>query len=301
MNRRLLLVLAIGLAGLAGIGLRGADTPKQEEPDDFVASSNTESPPEGSSPQLHSGATASPRAPQQTAHDELQRDFDELMECMTYRRFSTLFELQKNNPDFPLNNEEALLAMPRAEQNLLMERVHAVRDNSEKCETWSHSVDDETAVYMIYQSAFSAAERGDLKAGVCYAMAPWGFPDSPPVQSVALKRQYITHAKKFIDRGIQGGSWPAVISANNIVNAEHGPSAAVDWPQMQTYVFARLLQLGAPDQELSSAYGFEAARRAETLSAESLVAGDKMAVDLFRSRFSGRIMTDEDRYENCGN
>src|SRR5690606_19508741 len=108
-----------------------------------------------------------------------------------------------------------------------------VRERAADCSQWADSMSDAEAVYSIYDAAFAAAVRGDVGAGVCYAMAPWGFPESPVAQSDALKRQYIQNAKRFIERGVDSGNWTAVIAASNIIDLEHGPGTAVDWSPME--------------------------------------------------------------------
>lgn len=236
-----------------------------------------------------------------------QKDYDATasfaaqMDCMSYRRFSRLFKAQATNPDFPLNNEASLREMPRAEQKLLMDRVQLVKDREADCEEASVSVSDVDATFAIYDAAFSAAMSGDVYAGVCYAMAPWGFPNAPSAKSAALRAQYTQYAKKFVDSGVDNGSWHAVRTANNLMRTEHGPSALVNWPPVEAYVFARLLQLGSADPLASNAYGYEAARHSERLDASLLDAGDKKASEIFRTKLSGRIMNDEEKYENCGN
>jgi hypothetical protein len=230
-----------------------------------------------------------------------------LKQCSSYRRFKMLFESQRDNPDYPLNNPSALAAMSPIERKMLAERARLVESGSPKCERWMHEVPAQESLWQVHEATLEAARQGDGEAAVCFVMAPWN-----PVMAYtmdgelqpkvdALRNAYAEFAGEFIDREIKKGSWPMVVQAYHAARAEHGLQTVFAHTQSQSYVWARLMQLGSSDPERKEAYGSEAASYGAGLDAALLSKANGEAERLFRDSFASRLMTDEELYENCGN
>ena len=219
---------------------------------------------------------------------------------MTFRHFDRIFQQNADNPDYPLNNQEQMRGMPTGERNLLIQRADLVESQRAECADWAGKVTDQDAGRLMYDAALKAARSGDVQAGVCYAMGLWPMAPGGAAQS-GTAREYARNRREFLLRGMHAGNWSAVIAANNMVTAEHGPQTQVTFSKEDAYAFATLLQKGMPDQGLAESYAYEAATRAKELNAEQLRSSNARAERLFLTKFGGHVMSEAERYENCGN
>ncbi len=230
-------------------------------------------------------------------------------DCMSFRRFDRLFKAEASNPAYPLNNPEALGRLPPAQRRLLADRVALVASKRSDCADWAASVNEATAGATAYLAALDAASAGDVRAGTCYAMGLWPSPvrsRSPSPTGLAapdapFAATYRSNVRRLLAAAMTAGYWPAVIVADNIARAEHGPRTRIRYEQREAYVFKRLLESGIGDPALEEAYRFEAERLAQTLGEAELERADAEVAMRLRKAFGGKPMTEAERYENCGN
>ncbi|TYT23835.1 hypothetical protein FZO89_16595 [Luteimonas viscosa] len=233
-----------------------------------------------------------------TASDAIER-YRRLQDCVTFRRFDAILRQNASNPSYPLNNPEKMRAMPPGERKMLEDRVLLVESQKDACRDWAKQTSELDAGRLIYASALDAARAGDVQAGVCYAMGIW--PMAPGGEGPRAARLYAQSRRNLILKGLNAGNWSAVIAANNMIRAEHRPQTLVRFSNEEGYVFARLLQMGMPDKALSESYGYDAAGFAKQLNPNQLRVANDRAENLFLTTFGGRVMSDAERYENCGN
>lgn len=233
------------------------------------------------------------------ASDASER-YERLQDCMTFRRFDRIFQQNAENPEYPLNDPGKMRAMPPEERKLLLERAELVESQRDECAQWASEVSEPDAGRLMYAAALKAAREGNVQAGVCYAMGLW--PAAPSdTGAPGATREFANTRRELVLRGLAAGNWPAVIAANNMTRAEHGPQTQVQFSNEEAYVFARLLQMGMPDKALSESYGYDAAGLARQLDPDQVRAANARAEKLFLTAFGGRVMSEAERYENCGN
>jgi hypothetical protein len=232
--------------------------------------------------------------------------FDFLKRCSSYQRFKMLFESQRDNPEYALNNASVFAAMSQIEQEMFMERVRLVESGDAECERWMREVSAQESLWQVYEATLKAAQEGDGEAAVCFVMSPWDPPEvftrdlQVPPERATLRDAYAAFAGDLIDREIKKGSWPMVVHAYNAATAEHGVKTAFEHTQAQAYVWARLMQLGTSDPERKESYGYRAAEYGAGLGAAELAQASSQAEQLFRDSFGSQRMTDKELYENCG-
>lgn len=291
------LVVAFSLIGLPTAPKSDSGSPSAQEPSESALGGRDIA---GGSASPGSALSAIP-VPEFVANASTAGErYERLQGCMTFRRFDKIFQHNADNPAYPLNNPEEMRAMPPAERKLLIERAELVQSHRDECGQWANEVSESDSGRLMYAAALKAAHEGNVQAGVCYAMGLW--PMSPgETGSPDVARVFANNRRDLVLGGLAAGNWPAVIAANNMARAEHGPQTQVRFTNEEGYVFAKLLQMGMPDKALSESYRYDAAGYAKQLNPDQLRAADARAEKLFLTAFSGNIMSEAERYENCGN
>ncbi|MFC7519369.1 hypothetical protein ACFQS6_15745 [Xanthomonas populi] len=109
------------------------------------------------------------------------------------------------------------------------------------------------------------------------------------------------NARQLANNAIKRGSWPAALAAYNATRDQHGVRTLIGYTQAEQYQLARLLQMGTADPDLAASLSYESARLGAGLNVGVIIKADDWAKKMFNDVFNGKVMTDDDIRENCGN
>lgn len=231
----------------------------------------------------------------------IRASYEFLRDCITYVRFGAIMQREAHNPEFALNNPRLMSKLPSITQDRLNRYASIVQSKERECGSFSSPENYAAASREMYDLALELGKKGDVEAATCFVEAPWAVPSGPSAEAEELESIYAKNAKNLADYGIRQGNWRSVMAAFHAGQAEHGISSNIGYSVEERYSLARLLQMGSIDPELSSAYGYDAARLSANLNATVIASADKRANYMFESYYNGRGMAaDSALSQNCG-
>lgn len=230
----------------------------------------------------------------------LRASYEFLRDCITYVRFGAIMQREAHNPEFALNNPQQMSKLPSRDQDRLNRYASIVQKKKEECGSFNSAESYAAASREMYNLALELGKKGDVEAATCFVEAPWAVPGGPSAEAEELESMYAENAKKLADYGVRQGNWRSVLAAFQAAQAEHGISSNIGYSVEERYSLARLLQMGSIDPELSSAYGYDAARLSANLNATVIASAEKRANYMFESYYKGKGMTDSALSQSCG-
>lgn len=223
--------------------------------------------------------------------------FSYLKDCAKFRRFDAFYKQKTSDPSWPFSDE----TLSPEEQARALETKKFLETHRDACAAWVSETDQDLASSQVMFAALEAARAGDEIAGACFVMSPWGEPNDGSPYRESFRNTYAENVHLLIRQGIEKGSWPVLHAANMAAKDEHGFRTVAAFTDKDKYLFARLAQLGAPDGNSESNYGYDAAYQAKFMSAADMIALDKRASELFVSKFKRQRFVAQKIADECAN
>ena len=228
--------------------------------------------------------------------DPLAR-FSYLKDCAKFRHFDAFYRRKTSDPSWPFPDD----TLSPEEQAKTLETMKFLESHRGACTAWVSETSQDLASAQVQFAALEAARAGSEIAGACFIMSPWGEPSNGSPYMDSFRKAYAENARLLVSQGIEKGSWPILHAANMAAKDEHGFRTVAAFTAKDKYLFARLAQLGAPDGNSESNYGYDAAYQAKFMSAAEMIALDKRASELYVSKFNRQRFTGQQLVDACAN